>query len=174
MFSSNGFNDYVLLDAGDGEKLEAWGDIILRRPDPMAIWPRLKPEIWDQAKAVYHRSSKGGGSWEFRERLPREWTVAYRDLTFKVSPTNFKHTGIFPEQAANWDFITEKLQGHHDARILNLFAYSGVATTVAAACHIEETVHVDAAKGMVEWAKENRDLNHLQDEIGRASCRERV
>ena len=164
MFYSDDFHDYVLLDAGDGEKLEAWGDIIVRRPDPMAIWPRLKPEIWEKAKGIYHRSSKGGGSWEFREKLPKEWTVKYKDLTFKVSPTSFKHTGIFPEQAANWDLISDKLKGHGNARVLNLFAYSGVATTVAASCHIEETVHVDAAKGMVEWAKENRDLSGLGKE----------
>ena len=164
MLSSDKFSDYVLLDAGDGEKLEAWGDIVLRRPDPMAIWPKLRPELWDRAKGIYHRSSKGGGSWEFKEKLPKEWTVNYRDLTFKVSPTSFKHTGIFPEQAANWDFMTDKLKGQKEARVLNLFAYSGVATTVAASCHIAETVHVDAAKGMVEWAKENRDLSHLSEE----------
>ena len=164
MLSSKNFNDYVLLDAGDGEKLESWNGIILRRPDPMAIWSKLKPELWNKADATYTRSSKGGGSWSFNKKLPKEWTVNYNDLTFKVSPTNFKHTGIFPEQAANWDFISDKLQGHNNAKALNLFAYSGVATTVAASKHIEEVVHVDAAKGMVEWAKENRDLSKLSEE----------
>ena len=164
MISSNNFKDYILLDAGEEEKLESWNGIILRRPDPMAIWPKLKPELWDKADATYTRSNKGGGSWSFSKRLPKEWTVKYNDLTFKVSPTNFKHTGIFPEQAANWDFIFNKLSGHKETRVLNLFAYSGVATTVAASAHIEEVVHVDAAKGMVEWAKENRDLSGLKDE----------
>ena len=163
MLYTDSFKDYILLDAGDCEKLESWDGIILRRPDPMAIWPKLHPELWDKAQGFYHRSDKGGGYWEFRQKLPKEWTVRYGELTFKVSPTNFKHTGIFPEQAVNWDFITAKLKDRHDARVLNLFAYSGVATTVAAAAGIEEVVHVDAAKGMVEWAKENRDLSGLSD-----------
>lgn len=164
MLYSDNFKDYILLDAGDGEKLEKWGDIILRRPDPVAIWPKLKPELWTNAKAIYHRSKSGGGSWEFKEKLPDEWKIKYDDFSFKVAPTNFKHTGIFPEQAANWDLIKELLKNKNDAKVLNLFAYTGVATTVIASCHIEETVHVDAAKGMVEWAKENRDINHLTNE----------
>lgn len=164
MLSSNNFKDYILLDAGDLEKLESWNGIILRRPDPMAIWPKIKPELWNKADGYYHRSNKGGGYWEFNKKLPKEWTVNFKDLTFKVSPTNFKHTGIFPEQAANWDFIAEKLEGRRNAKVLNLFAYSGVATSVAASKHIEEVVHVDASKGMVEWAKENRDLSKLSDE----------
>ncbi|MDO4501260.1 MAG: class I SAM-dependent methyltransferase [Erysipelotrichaceae bacterium] len=163
MLNSNNFKDYILLDAGDEEKLESWNGIILRRPDPMAIWPKIKPELWSEADGYYHRSSKGGGSWEFKKKLPNSWTVNYNDLTFKVSPTNFKHTGIFPEQAANWDFISEKLKTKPGAKVLNLFAYSGVATTVASAAGAEEVVHVDASKGMVEWAKENRDLSHLTD-----------
>lgn len=164
MLYSENFKDYRLLDAGNGEKLEAWGPYILRRPDPMAIWGKVHPELWDRADAFYHRSSKGGGYWEFKKKLPEKWNVKYKDLTFKVSPTNFKHTGIFPEQAANWDFISEKLEGRKDAKVLNLFAYSGAATTVAASKNISEVVHVDAAKGMVEWAKENRDLSHLENE----------
>ncbi len=164
MLYSENFKDYRLLDAGNGEKLEAWGPYILRRPDPMAIWEKVHPELWDKADAFYHRSSKGGGYWEFKKKLPEKWNVKYKDLTFKVSPTNFKHTGIFPEQAANWDFISEKLEGRKDAKVLNLFAYSGAATTVAASKNITEVVHVDAAKGMVEWAKENRDLSHLENE----------
>ena len=164
MLYSENFKDYRLLDAGNGEKLEAWGSYILRRPDPMAIWEKVHPELWDRADAFYHRSNKGGGYWEFKKKLPEKWNVKYKDLTFKVSPTNFKHTGIFPEQAANWDFISEKLEGRKDAKVLNLFAYSGAATTVAASKNISEVVHVDAAKGMVEWAKENRDLSHLEKE----------
>ncbi len=164
MLYSENFKDYRLLDAGNGEKLEAWGPYILRRPDPMAIWGKVHPELWDRADAFYHRSSKGGGYWEFKKKLPEKWNVKYKDLTFKVSPTNFKHTGIFPEQAANWDFISEKLEGRKDAKVLNLFAYSGAATTVAASKNISEVVHVDAAKGMVDWAKENRDLSHLENE----------
>lgn len=164
MLSSNKFKDYILLDAGDEEKLESWGGVILRRPDPMAIWPKLKPELWDKVDGYYHRSDKGGGYWQFNKKLPNFWTVKYDDLTLKVSPTNFKHTGIFPEQAPNWDFIKEKLEGRNDAKVLNLFAYSGVATCAAASKHIEEVVHVDASKGMIEWAKENRDLSKLSDE----------
>ncbi len=164
MLYSENFKDYRLLDAGNGEKLEAWGPYILRRPDPMAIWEKVHPELWDKADAFYHRSNKGGGYWEFKKKLPEKWNVKYKDLTFKVSPTNFKHTGIFPEQAANWDFISEKLEGKSDGKVLNLFAYSGAATTVAASKNITEVVHVDAAKGMVEWAKENRDLSHLENE----------
>ncbi len=163
MLYSENFKDYRLLDAGNGEKLEAWGPYILRRPDPMAIWEKVHPELWDKADAFYHRSNKGGGYWEFKKKLPEKWNVKYKDLTFKVSPTNFKHTGIFPEQAANWDFISEKLENKKDAKVLNLFAYSGAATTVAASKNISEVVHVDAAKGMVEWAKENRDLSILEN-----------
>ena len=163
MLYSENFKDYRLLDAGNGEKLEAWGPYILRRPDPMAIWEKVHPELWDGADGFYHRSNKGGGYWEFKKKLPEKWNVKYKDLTFKVSPTNFKHTGIFPEQAANWDFISEKLEDRKDAKVLNLFAYSGAATTVAASKNISEVVHVDAAKGMVEWAKENRDLSHLEN-----------
>ncbi len=163
MLYSENFKDYRLLDAGNGEKLEAWGPYILRRPDPMAIWEKVHPELWDKADGFYHRSSKGGGYWEFKKKLPEKWNVKYKDLTFKVSPTNFKHTGIFPEQAANWDFISEKLEDRSDAKVLNLFAYSGAATSVAASKNISEVVHVDAAKGMIEWAKENRDLSHLEN-----------
>lgn len=161
MIKTNTFKDYQLLDAGDREKLESWGGVILRRPDPMALWPKTKPELWNKAKAVYHRSNKGGGSWEFKERLPEMWTVNYRDLTFKVSPTGFKHTGLFPEQAANWDFIYENLQGKN-AQVLNLFAYTGAASMVALSTGAE-VVHLDASKSINEWAKENRDLSKLHD-----------
>lgn len=163
MITSSNFNDYKLLDAGDREKLENWKGIILRRPDPMAIWPKTKPELWDKADAVYHRSNKGGGSWTFNKRLPESWTVNYRDLTFKVSPTNFKHTGLFPEQCANWDFVYEKIQGRKNVRILNLFGYTGAATMSASMAGALEVVHVDASKGINEWAKENMKLSKLED-----------
>ncbi|MBR6233631.1 MAG: SAM-dependent methyltransferase, partial [Erysipelotrichaceae bacterium] len=128
MITSENFKEYKLLDAGDKEKLESWKGIVLRRPDPMALWPKTKTELWETADAVYHRSSSGGGHWEYQNKLPESWNVTYRDLTFKVSPTGFKHTGLFPEQCANWDFIFENVSEKKDARILNLFAYTGAAT----------------------------------------------
>lgn len=160
------WKDYVLLDAGNGEKLEQWKGITLRRPDPQAIWPNDPEEpLWNHADAVYHRSSKGGGQWEYRKKLPGSWTVSYKNLTFKVSPTGFKHTGLFPEQAVNWDWMSDLIRAHSDEnlRILNLFAYTGGATMACSAAGAAEVVHVDAAKGMVQWAKENRDLCNLQD-----------
>ena len=160
------WTEYACLDAGGGEKLEQWNDIILRRPDPQAIWPRDNTNpMWKNADAVYHRSARGGGEWEFRKKLPEFWTVHYRDLTFKVSPTGFKHTGLFPEQAVNWDWMSDLIASHRDEnlRILNLFAYTGAATMAVSAAGAAETVHVDAAKGMVAWAKENRDLSGLTD-----------
>ena len=163
MISSNNFKDYILLDAGDKEKLESWKGVILRRPDPMALWPKTKPELWDKVDAYYHRSNKGGGSWQYMSKLKESWTVDYRDLKFKVSPTNFKHTGIFPEQAANWDFIYEKIQGKQDIKILNLFGYTGAASMVASFAGASEVVHVDASKGIVEWAKDNMNLCNLND-----------
>jgi 23S rRNA (cytosine1962-C5)-methyltransferase len=159
------WKDYRLLDAGGGEKLEVWKDVLLRRPDPQAIWPKGNDRAWNQADAVYHRSSKGGGNWEYRKKLPQEWTIGYRDLTFKVSPTGFKHTGIFPEQAVNWDWMSGLIEKHRDEniRVLNLFAYTGCASMACAKAGAAEVVHVDASKGMVQWAKENRDLSGLQD-----------
>ena len=163
MITSDNLADYILLDAGDKEKLESWKGIILRRPDPMALWPKIKPEIWNQAQAIYHRSNKGGGSWEYKTKLPESWIIDYKGLKFKVSPTNFKHTGIFPEQTANWDFIIDKIKGKEDIHVLNLFAYSGAATMAASFAGAKEVVHVDASKGMNEWAKENMRLSHLEN-----------
>lgn len=163
MITSNNFIDYELLDAGDKEKLENWKGIILRRPDPMAIWPKTKPELWDKADAFYHRSNKGGGSWEYKKRLPESWTVKYKELNFKVSPTNFKHTGLFPEQAANWDLIYSLINGKKDIKVLNLFGYTGAASMVASYAGAKEVVHVDASKGINEWAKENMKLCNLSD-----------
>lgn len=163
---ANEWKDYQCLDAGNGEKLEQWNSYRLRRPDPQAIWQvDTRQAHWKQADAIYHRSKSGGGSWEYIKHLPEQWTISYKDLTFKVSPTGFKHTGIFPEQAVNWDWMSQLIRTHQDEelRILNLFAYTGGATMACAAAGAKEVVHVDAAKGMVNWAKENRDLSHLED-----------
>ena len=162
---SNGWNDYQCILSGDGEKLEKWGDILLRRPDPQIIWNKDKFADWNSYDAIYHRSNKGGGNWEFRKKLPSEWTINYKNLTFKVSPTNFKHTGIFPEQATNWDYVMDRIRNFDkdDIRVLNLFAYTGCATMAAASAGATEVVHVDAAKGMVEWAKENMKLCNLEN-----------
>lgn len=159
------WEDYECIDAGNGEKLERWKDIILRRPDPLALWPIAEESgLWLQPHARYHRSAKGGGHWEYLKQLPESWNVRYRQLCFKVSPTGFKHTGLFPEQAANWDFMMEKIAGaDREIRVLNLFAYTGGATMACAAVGAQEVVHVDAAKGMVQWAKENMVLSHLED-----------
>jgi len=155
--------DYKCIDAGDGEKLEQWKNVILRRPDPQAIWPKSNNKLWNKADAVYHRSEKGGGHWEYKKKLPESWQIGYNGLTFKVSPTGFKHTGLFPEQAVNWDWMMDLIEKHQEEeiRILNLFAYTGAATLACAKAGASEVVHVDAAKGMVQWAKENRDLSQL-------------
>ncbi len=162
---SNKWIDYECLKTGNGEKLERWGNIILNRPDPQIIWE--KKEVWNNYDGYYHRSNEGGGYWEYKKKLPEYWTVKYNNLTFKVSPTNFKHTGIFPEQAANWDYIDfkvkEYLKKHEEMHILNLFAYTGCATMAAANAGATEVVHVDASKSINEWAKENMKLCHLED-----------
>ena len=162
---SSNWKDYECIKTGDGEKLERWGNIILNRPDPQIIWK--KKSKWNDYDGYYHRSDKGGGYWEFKKKLPEYWTINYRDLTFRVSPTNFKHTGIFPEQASNWDYVDMKvkeyLKSHNEMHVLNLFAYTGCATMSASNAGATEVVHVDASKGMNEWAKENMHLCHLED-----------
>ena len=162
---SNKWIDYECLKTGNGEKLERWGNIILNRPDPQIIWE--KKDVWNNYDGYYHRSNEGGGYWEYKKKLPEYWIVKYNNLTFKVSPTNFKHTGIFPEQAANWDYIDfkvkEYLKDHEEMHILNLFAYTGCATMAAANAGATEVVHVDASKSINEWAKENMKLCHLED-----------
>lgn len=157
--------DYELIDAGDGEKLERWKDILLRRPDPQAVWPKDKEQVaWHQVHAHYHRSPKGGGEWEFRRKLPETWVIQYGALRFKVAPTGFKHTGIFPEQATNWDWMQEQIKNDpRELRILNLFAYTGGATMACAQAGATEVVHVDASKGMIQWAKDNQKLSGLED-----------
>lgn len=161
---SNEWKDYECISAGNGEKLERWGNVILRRPDPQAMWPIKHNELWKNPDGFYHRSEKGGGYWDFKRQLPEFWTVKYRDLTFKVSPTNFKHTGLFPEQAANWDFSINKIKNaKRPIKVLNLFAYTGGATMAASFAGAVEVVHVDASKGMTEWAKENMKLCGLEN-----------
>ena len=165
MFLADSWVDYEVLDTGDGEKLERWGDIILRRPDPQTIWPKAQEKLWKTAQAHYHRSEKGGGEWEFLKKLPERWTVRHEDLQFYVRPTGFKHTGLFPEQAANWIWMSNLIRkdGRKDIKVLNLFGYTGGATLACAAAGAHVT-HVDAAKGMVLWAKENRELSRLPED----------
>ena len=163
MFCTEHWKDYELLDASDGERLERWGKYILVRPDPQIIWRGVaRHPLWQRADAVYRRSAAGGGAWK-QNRLPTEWKINYRDLTFLIKPMGFKHTGLFPEQAANWDWFSEKIKrAGRPIKVLNLFAYTGGAT-VAAAKAGASVVHVDAAKGMVAQAKENARLSGLAD-----------
>ena len=164
MFIASDWKDYEVLDTGDGEKLERWGKVILRRPDPQAIWPKQAPAIWETVDAHYHRSTHGGGEWEFFKRLPERWTVKYKDLEFYVRPTGFKHTGLFPEQAVNWDWMRKLIETRRgSAKVLNLFGYTGGATLACAKAGAHVT-HVDAAKGMVQWAGENRKLSQIPEE----------
>ncbi len=161
MWMCNNWRDYEIIDASCGEKLERWGDYILIRPDPQAIWNTKKShEGWKHPNAHYHRSSKGGGSWEFIE-LPKQWQISYNNLTFLLKPFSFKHTGLFPEQAVNWDYMTQKIQNAgKPVKVLNLFAYTGGATAACAGAGASVT-HVDASKGMVTWAKENAAASGL-------------
>lgn len=162
---SNKWIDYECIASGNKEKLERWGNIILNRPDPQIIWDKTNNPLWNKWDGYYHRSNLGGGSWEFRKKLPDFWTINYKNLTFKVSPTNFKHTGIFPEQATNWDYIIDKIKSSNNKefRVLNLFAYTGCATMAASSAGAKEVVHVDSSKGMIDWAKENMKLSHLEN-----------
>ena len=163
MWRSEDWKDYELLDCSGGEKLERWGEYLLVRPDPQAIWltPRTDKR-WQHPDARYARSSSGGGAWEFK-RVPQRWTVGYKELTFNVKPMNFKHTGLFPEQAANWDFCMDAIRSAgRPVSVLNLFAYTGAATVACAAAGAS-VCHVDAAKGMVQWAKENAQSSGVSD-----------
>lgn len=162
MFTAEGWQDFEVLDSGDGFKLERWGEFILSRPDPQVIWPKAEPKLWKQADATYQRSADGGGAWEFVRALPERWEIGYKGLRFFVKPTGFKHTGIFPEQAANWDWMQGLLRGQGGSKVLNLFAYTGGASMACAAAGAQVT-HVDAARGMTLWAKENRALSALPE-----------
>ena len=158
------WKDYELLDCSGGERLERWGNVVLIRPDPQVIWntPKDHP-FWHKADARYIRSKEGGGHWECRRKLPEAWNIGYKDLEFKISPTGFKHTGLFPEQAVNWDMMREKISGAgRSIKVLNLFAYTGGATLAAASAGAA-VCHVDAAKGMVHWARENAELSSLAE-----------
>jgi 23S rRNA (cytosine1962-C5)-methyltransferase len=165
------WRDYRLLDCGDGMKQERWGVYTLVRPDPQIIWPRHREKPgarWEDWDGFYHRSESGGGRWEFRRELPEQWQIGYAPLglTFKIRPTSFKHTGLFPEQAVNWDWFSEKIKSARAAgrevAVLNLFGYTGAATVAAAAAGAS-VCHVDAAEGMVKWCRENAALSGLGD-----------
>ncbi len=163
MWIADNWKDYEVLDTSSGEKLERWGDYILVRPDPQVIWDTPHDHAgWSHKNGHYHRSAKGGGEWEFFD-LPQEWTIHYRELTFHLKPFSFKHTGLFPEQAVNWDWFSRIIrEAHRPVKVLNLFAYTGGATVSAAAAGASVT-HVDASKGMVTWAKENAVSSGLGD-----------
>lgn len=162
MWIAKDWKDYEVIDTSGGEKLERWGNYILVRPDPQVIWdtPKLN-KGWNNRNAHYHRSSKGGGEWEFFD-LPKQWDILYKELTFHLQPFNFKHTGLFPEQAVNWDWFSEIIGAvkGRQIKVLNLFAYTGGATLAAAKAGASVT-HVDASKGMVTWAKENAEASGL-------------
>ncbi|MEA4964302.1 MAG: class I SAM-dependent methyltransferase [Oscillospiraceae bacterium] len=163
MWRSENWRDYEVIDASCGEKLERWGNYILVRPDPQVIWrtPKRNP-LWEKYDARYLRAATGGGEWD-RNRVPERWQIGYGDLTFHIKPMNFKHTGVFPEQAANWDFIREKISGAgRPISVLNLFAYTGGATLAAAKAGAS-VCHVDAARGMVAWGRENAKSSGLED-----------
>lgn len=164
MRAVSGFDDYELIDTSCGERLERWRDIILIRPDPQIIWntERTNP-LWNNAHARYHRSSSGGGAWERYKKVPDVWTVRYGDLQFNLKPMGFKHTGLFPEQAVNWDLMARIIrESRREVKVLNLFGYTGAATLACAAAGASVT-HVDASKGMVSWAKDNAAASRLSD-----------
>lgn len=182
MFRADNWKDYEVLYAGNGEKYEHWGDVLLRRPDPQAIWPATKDGVevslddLPKPNAIYNRSATGGGAWSRLKPMPEKWKIHYnslgKELTFIIEPTSFKHTGLFPEQAANWDFCGELIskavsEGRDDIKILNLFAYTGGATVACAAHGASEVVHVDASKGMIQRAKENVAESGLNDKYVR-------
>ncbi len=163
MWIADGWKDYEVIDTSSGEKLERWGDYMLVRPDPQVIWNTEKKHFgWKKFNGHYHRSSKGGGEWEFKN-LPEEWSINYKELTFNLKPFSFKHTGLFPEQATNWDWFSSLVkEANRPIKVLNLFAYTGGATISAAKAGASVT-HVDASKGMVGWAKENAASSGLAD-----------
>lgn len=163
MLLSNDWNDYELIDCSNGEKLEKWGKVYLLRPDPQIIWDNGNlSEKYDFINAYYHRSNKGGGYWENLKKTPASWIISYKDLKFNIKQMGFKHTGLFPEQAVNWDFMMNKIKkSNRDIKVLNLFAYTGGATVACLKAGANVT-HVDSSRGMVDWAKENIKLNGLE------------
>ena len=164
MLVANNWNDYKILDMANGQKLERWGNVILSRPDPQIIWKdKSFPDKWKLVNATYNRSKSGGGSWEYNKQIPKNWQIKYKNLTFNIKPMGFKHTGIFPEQAVNWDWMMEKIEkSKREIKVLNLFAYTGGAT-VACLSMGASVCHVDSSKGMVSWAKENVVSSGLED-----------
>lgn len=164
MRTANNWKDYIILDTSDGEKLETWGVVSLVRPDPQIIWKTDKIDpLWKNADGHYHRSAQGGGKWAFRKRLPESWNIKYKNLEFIIRPTGFKHTGLFPEQAVNWDFMSDKIKNAgREINVLNLFAYTGGATLACAEAGAS-VCHVDASKGMVQWARENAAASGLTE-----------
>ena len=163
MRTASHWQDYEILDTGDGEKLERWQTARLVRPDPQIIWRTPRSPQWAAADAAYLRSREGGGHWEFRKKLPESWVIQYKGLSFRIRPTGFKHTGLFPEQAVNWDFLQSVISSaSRPVKVLNLFAYTGGATLACAAAGAK-VCHVDASKGMVQWARENAQLSGLQE-----------
>lgn len=160
----NNWKDYEILDMADGEKVERWGDYILRRPDPQVIWSdKSNKDIWNKVNAIYYRSDKGGGTWENITKMPFSWQIKYNDLTFNLKQMGFKHTGLFPEQAYNWDYMIDKIKSsNREIKVLNLFAYTGGATC---ACLLAggAVCHVDSSRGMIDWAKENVKSSSLDE-----------
>lgn len=180
MIISKDWKDYELIDTSNGEKLERWGDIILRRPDPQIVWNTPMGKEWNKVDGWYHRSNKGGGSWEFFTNVPETWNISYKKLKFIIKPMNFKHTGLFPEQAVNWEWMINKIQNaNRPIRVLNLFAYTGGAT-VACSYAGASVCHVDASKRIVAQAKENltlsglgnREVRFIVDDVGKFVERE--
>ena len=160
----NDFKDYEIIDMAHKEKLERWGNIILRRPDPQIVWNEESTNLMNSYDAIYNRSKTGGGSWNIKNKIPASWVINYKDLKFNIKLMGFKHTGLFPEQAYNWDLIREKIKNSkRKIKVLNLFAYTGGASIAALKEHAM-VVHVDSSKGMIDWAKENVKLNNLENE----------
>ena len=162
---ANNWRDYEILDMANGEKLERWNNINLIRPDPQIIWSTKQfPTKWKNANAKYCRSNTGGGHWDYKTKIPQSWQIKYKNLTFNIKPMGFKHTGIFPEQAVNWDWMMDKIksQKNREIKVLNLFAYTGGATVACLAAGAS-VCHVDSSKGMVAWAKENVESSGLKD-----------
>ena len=171
---ADNWEDYKILDMADGQKLERWGNVVLSRPDPQIIWKEKSyPQKWKNINATYYRSKTGGGAWEYNKKMPSQWQIKYKELTFNIKPMGFKHTGLFPEQAVNWDWMMDKIRNaKRDIKVLNLFAYTGGATVACAAAGAS-VCHVDSSKGMVTWAKENiassglaeRPVRYIVDDV---------